>query len=442
VFFEKDAVQGLYFDPKGSWLAIKIGERAVRLRDLSAPDQAESRLLFRAELDTVSHVAFHPTEPWVAVVGRERVRFYPLDHPYPFVLKGTGPIGSFDIGFTPDGSSLITAFPVVAPIQLWPVPGQSTHSRRNVGEILDAIYRTAVDPLGKYVLVSGGEVPGTRLISIQDGTAQVLPEVLHGLDPYVTYSNDGKLAAAAAASGPPENLGIEIWNLENKSVRVLNQSKGKSFHSLIFSPDGSVFSGDDQGNLWQWDLKKNTATVLAIGKGIVFDLGVSRSGRYIAAAVLSIKQLGEIERATSDLILYDVSEKKSRTMTTHGNRVSSVAFDPGEKTLVTGDLDGIVRVGPITEDTPPHLLFGSETGVFDIAVHPSGKWIVSDERARASVRFWRMPSGTPFQTLPHEGFLNHLRELTNVRVVQDKNASTGYRIELAPFPGWEKTPNW
>ena len=439
VFFEKEPVLGLYFDSSGARLAIKARERSVRIRDLLAPSETESRLLFQAGIDSVNHVAFHPTDPWIAVVGRERLRFYPLDHPYPTVLKSTGQIGSFDIGFTPAGS-LVTAFPITAPIQLWPVPGRPSFRRQAVGQILEAITRIAIDPEGRFVLVQSG--PTTYLVSLQDGASEVLPDRLRGEDRSLAFSTDGKLAASIAANGPPENQGIEIWNLENKSVYLLDQSKGKSFYSLKFSSDGSVFSGDAEGNLWQWDLTKNTGTVVTKGKGIVFDLDVSGSGRYLVATISSAKHLGELERATWELILYDVSEKKSHKITSHGNHVWSVAFDPGGKTLVTGDRDGIVRVGPITEETPAHMLFGSETAVLDIAVHPNGKWIASAERGRASVRLWPMPSGTPFHTLPREEFLNRLRALTNVRVVGDKDASTGYRIEFAPFPGWEKIPAW
>ena len=435
-FLEKDAVQGLFFDPSGTLLAIKVGERTARLRDLSAPSEAESRLLFRGRTDFVNHVAFHPTDPVAVVVIRNKLLFYPVNHKYPYIFRASGEFGSWEIGFTPDGRSLVTAFPL-APIQLWPVPGQAAASRRNLWEILDGVYRTAIDPLGRYILATSGD---THLISLQDGTVSVLPKILGGKE-LIVISTDGKLAAAAATEGPPENLGIEIWDLENKSVRLLQKSKGGSFWSLEFSPDGSIFSGDKNGNLTQWDLRKNTGTVLAKGKGIVFDIAVSGKGGYVVAAMTSYTPEVELERATSELILYDLSEKKLGSITSHGNRVCSVAFDRSGKILVTGDLDGIVRVGPITGE-PPHLLLGSETAAFDVAVHPAGKWIASAERGRPIVRLWSMPEGKPFHTLTQDDFVKHLRALTNVRVVADKKASTGYRIDYAPFPGWEKVPTW
>ena len=48
----------------------------------------------------------------------------------------------------------------------------------------------------------------------------------------------------------------------------------------------------------------------------------------------------------------------------------------------------------------------------------------------------------PLHTLPHEDLLTRLRALTNVRIVEDEASSTGYRLDYAPFPGWEKVPEW
>jgi hypothetical protein len=32
--------------------------------------------------------------------------------------------------------------------------------------------------------------------------------------------------------------------------------------------------------------------------------------------------------------------------------------------------------------------------------------------------------------------------LTNVRVVEDKTSPSGYKVDLAPFPGWKDLPTW
>lgn len=35
-----------------------------------------------------------------------------------------------------------------------------------------------------------------------------------------------------------------------------------------------------------------------------------------------------------------------------------------------------------------------------------------------------------------------LRALTNLRVVRDPTSSTGWKIDIGPFPGWKDVPTW
>jgi hypothetical protein len=35
-----------------------------------------------------------------------------------------------------------------------------------------------------------------------------------------------------------------------------------------------------------------------------------------------------------------------------------------------------------------------------------------------------------------------LRSWTNLRVVPDPASSTGWKLEVGPFPGWAKSPAW
>jgi len=118
-----------------------------------------------------------------------------------------------------------------------------------------------------------------------------------------------------------------------------------------------------------------------------------------------------------------------------------VALDPSGTKLITGDLDGILRVGPITGETP-HLLYGHESWLTEVSVTPDGKWIGSIENGNPVLRLWQMPDGKPFQALTHDEFLTRLHASTNIRVEKDVNSSTGYKIEYAPFAGWENLSIW
>jgi hypothetical protein len=35
-----------------------------------------------------------------------------------------------------------------------------------------------------------------------------------------------------------------------------------------------------------------------------------------------------------------------------------------------------------------------------------------------------------------------LRALTNLQVVEDRSSSTGWKLDVGPFPGWRDVPTW
>jgi WD40 repeat protein len=127
-------------------------------------------------------------------------------------------------------------------------------------------------------------------------------------------------------------------------------------------------------------------------------------------------------------------------ITSHGNRVRAAALDPTGTIVVTGDAEGVVRVGPATGEEP-HLLYGHTLEVSSVAVSPDGKWIASGSQD-GTIRLWPMPEGAPFHELPYEEILERIRTFTNLRVVHDESSGTGYRVIVGPFPGWKTLPIW
>jgi WD40 repeat protein len=428
----------LFFDGTGTSLVTLFPkENVVRVWDLKNHVGAEQFSVQRTHIGKPTRAHFDAAHRWFAVSWTETLALHSLGHSYPFIYIGEGELGAGSVRFTPDGNSMVTEL-FDGGVRFWPVNAGLQTPVIDGWKPRGAI--TSMDLAGTSVVL-GTFYDGVILLSAQDGSKRSLKGITGDSVECVAISKDGRFVAAANYQTPKDTLGIQIWDVESDKAWVLEKSKGIPIYFLKFSSDGTLFSGDLSGNLYQWNLQEGHQKLIGKGIGIVSRIAVSKDGRYVAAATLTAKKWDEIGLAKSQVAIYDQKTQTSRSITSHGNRVCSVAFDPPAKILVTGDLDGIVRVGPVTGETP-HILMGHETLIGDVAVDPSGRWIGSAESEKPIVRLWPMPQGKPFQTLPHNEFLDRLKALTNIRIIADHNSTSGYRVDYGPFPGWEKVPEW
>jgi hypothetical protein len=44
--------------------------------------------------------------------------------------------------------------------------------------------------------------------------------------------------------------------------------------------------------------------------------------------------------------------------------------------------------------------------------------------------------------MPHDQLLAKLKSLTTLRAAPDSSSDTGWKIEIGPFPGWARVPEW
>jgi serine/threonine protein kinase/WD40 repeat protein len=427
----------LSFDSTGRYLAAASDK--LFLWDLKASNEAAPVVIQHPFNEEVYAVSFDHHGRWMAVAWENSIEFYPLTNVHPFLFNGGGVTN--DIRFTPDGKSILGGFTNQGVVE-WSVPGEVQKSRRSLWKFsspggFDVYFD--LDPSGKHVIVTPGYADGAPfLISTTDGQSRSLANKLPTRTNHrLSFSPDGKFAAGVSlfAEQPTEFTGIEIWNLETGEEKMLEPSRGIGSLAVQYAPDGSLFSGDTSGNLHHWNLKDQSHKVWKIGEGIVTSIAVTKDGRYVSVVATSAKKYEDIPASTSEMAVIDLQTDQLERIHSHGHRLYRVTFDPTGTKLVTGDVDGVVRVGSIDGKTPNEL-FGHQSQISEVTVDPSGNWIASAEMNRPVVRLWPMPKGQPLQTLPHDELLRKLRGLTNVRVVQDQSASNGYRVEIEPFHRW------
>ena len=421
-------VRTLRFDRSGSKLAAASLNGAVAAWDLEGPPGADPILLRRGEASHANDAAFDPQGRWLATASYLGVSMWPMERRYPLVLRGHKK-QVVSVIFSPSGDWLASAAED-STVRLWSFKA-GTEDRSGIvfEEPGAALYELAVDPAGERLLVgpSHGRV---WLVPLRGGR----PRELRGFSSIITavaFGPRGRRVAAAGGRFDPREAVIRVWDLESGAVRVLDRGDGKAIEELVFTPDGRLISAGD-GGVFIWQLETGGCRSLRTGRAAA--MAASRDGRFLLTG-------GEQDHERGEAVLYDLERNTSRRLDWFG-QAGRVALDPsGRIAAVAGFFGrGPARVGPVSGETP-HLLVGPDS-FQRLAVSPDGKWVASTTLNDNAIHLWPVPQGQPFHTLPYAELLDRLRALTNLRAVRDQASSAGYRIELGPFPGWEKAPTW
>ena len=122
--------------------------------------------------------------------------------------------------------------------------------------------------------------------------------------------------------------------------------------------------------------------------------------------------------------------------------IREMTFDDTLSVMAVGRVDGTIWVGRV-DGGSPHLLTGHQGSIEGLAISPDRRWIASSGEDK-TLRLWPMPDldEPPLHTLRLEQLLAGLGSLTNLRAVPNEASSTGWSIEIGPFPGWQVVPQW
>jgi WD40 repeat protein len=431
-----------FFDDQGRHVAVGDVNAAVKLWDLEDPPDAGPLVLQRPETLGCLEAAFDGEGQWLAVNNcRGGVAFWPLAGQWMRTLGGSG----YDMSFSADDRWLAGCG------GLFPLDPRDVGLRHLPPERY--CFGLALDPAGTQLLVgeAGG---GAYLYPLQEGTARPLPTGWEG------RVSNGTLAVALDASGrwaaaapfdmnpsirDPSLRVLRIWDLETGWARsyplahLISEDPWWGFESFDFAPDGSLYAAGQDG-VRRFTLPLNDEdsvameTLHAAGSS---RLDLSEDGRRLLVLSSSGRSFDRFE----EMLVFDLASGIVDRVGGHGQALCAAAVDRSGGIVVTGDEVGMVRVGRVTDDEP-HLLIGHTGSIESVAISRDGRWVASS--SDDAFLLWPMPDldKPPLHMLPHDELVATLHSFTNLRIVRDEESSTGWKLEVGPFPGWAEVPEW
>ncbi len=432
----------------------RAGEAGIHLWDLHDPPDAEPAVLKAPLVGGMMEGEFDPSGRWLLDNDGTSFLFWPVSSPWMRVLPNR--YGStYQTDFTADGRWLASCS-VDSPARVWPMNPADGTGRDMLPR--QSCFGIAASPdstdllVGTWMDQQGGAHGRVFLYPIDGGPPRQLRTGWEGKAGTYALAFDprGRRALACPTDftrkglKDPASRVLKSWDLVSGQERTyslaeLTDASWEGCESIGIAPDGGVFvqGKDSVLRLTLPDDPNGSVAAETVYSAPGPRFVLSRDGRQLLVWARPLPAVGAFE----ELVLIDLANRTSRPITTHGHRLFTAAFDPSGRLIVSGDVDGIVRVGPVTGEEP-HLLLGHREMVSSVGVSSDGRWIAS--AAMTAIYLWPMPdvAKPPLHSLAHADLLAKLDDFTNLRLVPDPTASTGWKLEVGPFPGWKDVPTW
>lgn len=280
----------------------------------------------------------------------------------------------------------------------------------------DFITSVAFSPDGKNIL-TGSYDCSTKLWDLSGRELQTFKADVIGLDEVinaVVFSPDGKWIGTGSANGT-----LRLWDFSGNTLKAF-KTPDKSICSMAVSPDGKwLLTGNGQNSATLWDL--STWGIIATFKGndeissardypaVVSSVAFSPDGKQVLT--------GGLDRTAK---IWDSSGKELKSFDNPLKDVEFAAFSPDGKAVLTCSFDGSVNLWDVFSGAELRAFEGHSGPVRSAAFSPDGNWVLTGSSDKTA-KLWNVLSGKEFVN-----FSGHLGGINSVAFSPDgKQVLTG-----------------
>jgi WD40 repeat protein len=228
----------------------------------------------------------------------------------------------------------------------------------------------------------------------------------------LAFSPDDSMLASASWDGD-----ARLWNTKHgKLIKTLNHANKRLFH-ITFSPNGRLLaSGGEDGLLRIWDVDKltsflhrlwgsRTLRILRGHRGSIIAVAFTPDERFMISGSIdgTVRIWGQPDVNGVWRLFSMLRGTQTLHRLIHNGDVTALALSPDGETIAVGTSDKEIHLWDTQSGQHLRVLKGHEHWVSSLTFNPEGK-VLASGGADQAIKLWDVSNGELLRTIYQEGY--------------------------------------